>query len=255
MLRLCAPLLWLIVAAPAFGQHIDFDLLDRLYAEHTRTTDAPAGVVVDYASLKGDPDWAKLIASYRPLRPFEQLKTRPDLLAFWINAYNVFVIQTVVENYPVKDIRDIGTALEPVWRRPAGIIGRRRMSLDQIEYGVLRKLRDARVHAAMVCASTSCPPLLRKAYRPETINEQLDEACANWLASSSKGVRIDRTLERMYISKIFDWFETDFGGRSDVLAFVHTYSPKPVGEWLSSRYPDVHFSYLEYDWALNDYPR
>src|ERR1044071_2330014 len=34
---------------------------------------------------------------------------RPDQLAYWINLYNMSVVDLIVDNYPVESIRDLST--------------------------------------------------------------------------------------------------------------------------------------------------
>ena len=68
-------------------------------------------------------------------------------------------------HYPVDGIKEIGSWLRPVWKIEAGRIGGRSYSLDAIEHEILRPLGDPRIHGAVVCASTSCPPLRREPYR------------------------------------------------------------------------------------------
>src|SRR5262245_34588704 len=157
-------------ASPAHG--LDEALWARLLAEHTVTVDDPASTRVDYASLRGSADWEALLASLRAAEP-ARLATRAERLAFWIDAYNVLAIDLVRRHYPVEGIRSIGSLLSPVWKRPAGEVGGRPYSLDEIEHAILRPLGEPRVHGAIVCASVSCPPLRREPYRAAELAAQL----------------------------------------------------------------------------------
>ncbi|MBA2304124.1 MAG: DUF547 domain-containing protein [Acidobacteria bacterium] len=58
------------------------------------------------------------------------------------------------------------------WRAAGRVV-----SLDDIEHRILRpEFKDARVHFAISCASTSCPPLAAEPYRAGTLDAQLDAA-------------------------------------------------------------------------------
>jgi hypothetical protein len=248
--------LWLLLfsaalAAPAaaFDEALYATLLER----HTRHLEGDlAGTRVDYAALAGPAagPWGQLVASLAASDP-RRLATREERLAFWIDAYNVLAIDLVVRHYPVDGIRDIGSLLRPVWKRTAGRIGDRDYSLDDIEHGILRPLGDPRVHAAVICASASCPPLRREPFRNETLDAQLDDATRQWLAHPHKGLRIDRKRETVVLSRIFEWFEEDFAASGGALAFAARYAPEKAREYLAS-HPNARVDYFDYDWSLND---
>ena len=143
-----------VLAQPARAIDLDAyaDLLDR----HTYQVEHTARTHVDYEALRNSADWEELVYSLKRSRP-DQLTTREEQLAFWINAYNILAIDLVRRNYPVDSIRDIGSFFVPVWDREAGQIGDRSYTLGEIEHEILRPLGDPRIHAAIVCASTSCP--------------------------------------------------------------------------------------------------
>ena len=108
---------------------------------------------------------------------------------------------------------------------------------------------EPRVHAAIVCASTSCPSLRREAYRPERIEAQLDDAVRSWLADAGKGLRVES--DRVRLSRIFDWFAGDFAAAGGVLAFARPHLAQAVREALDLLGPEPRLAYFEYDWALN----
>ena len=103
----------------------------------------------------------KLVASLAASDP-SALRGRDEQLAFWSNAYNILAMDLVVEHAPEQSIKDIGSLFFPVWKKPAGKIGGKTYSLDEIEHGIVRPLGDPRAHVAVICASLSCPPLRRE---------------------------------------------------------------------------------------------
>ncbi|MEP6993485.1 MAG: DUF547 domain-containing protein [Acidobacteriota bacterium] len=169
----------------------------------------------------------------------------PERTAFYINGYNAAAIAIVLDRYPVKSIRDIDGAFKSIPKK----IGGEMLSLDDIE-NKLREVKDARIHFAIVCASKSCPPLARKAYRGASLAADLDAQGRAFVGDPSKNL-IDRNSNRVALSKIFDWnrkeFERDGGSVEKVVArFV---SDPALSNWVETRSLPPEF--LEYDWALN----
>jgi hypothetical protein len=223
----------------------------RSLASHTAEVAGLAGVAVDYAALRGDPDWAAAVAALGACRP-DTLRSRAERLAFWINAYNLLAIDLVVRAGPLESIRDLGSLLRPVWKREAGRIGGRGYSLDEIEHAILRPLGEPRIHAAIVCASLSCPPLRREPYAAERLDAQLDDSLRRFLADPRKGARWDAATGTLWLSRVFEWFEADFAAAGGVVAFVRPHLPEPVRAGLPA-FPRVR--HLDYDWSLNDLAR
>src|SRR5688572_11419046 len=136
-LPLFAIVLALALAAPAAA--FDDALYTRLLERHTRPVDDLARVRVDYPAIAASPDWRRLVESLAAADP-AALRTREQQLAFWINAYNIFAIDLVAQHYPAASIKDIGSLFSPVWKRPAGRVGGRTVTLDEIEHAIVRPL-------------------------------------------------------------------------------------------------------------------
>jgi hypothetical protein len=165
--------------------------------------------------------------------------------ATWLNAYNVLAVAMVVDNYPLESIRDAGGRfVGRVWTQPAGKVGGANYTLDQIENDIIRPLGDPRIHAAIVCASVSCPDLAAEPFTASKLDEQLDKGLRRFLSNPAKGLRIEGgTLK---VSSIFDWFADDFETSGGVLAVLRKYSPSGA-----SIPADPKLDYLTYDWQLN----
>ena len=245
-LRILAVLLALAAPAAAF----DEALYARLLEQHTRAVDDLARVRVDYRALAASAEWHRLVAGLATTDT-AALQTRAQKLAFWINAYNILAIDLVATHYPVASIKDIGSLFSPVWKRPAGTVGGRAVTLDEIEHGIVRPLGDPRVHAVVICASTSCPALPRAPLRAESLDAQLDTAVRQWLADPEKGLRIDRAANTIHLSKIFDWFAGDFAKAGGVTAFLARYAPDAERAWLREHGADAELAYFSYDWHVN----
>lgn len=180
-------------------------------------------------------------------------------IAFLINAYNSFTLQSIIDQDPIKDsIRDI----PGVWRIRTFEIAGESKTLDNIEHQTLRKdFNEPRIHAALNCTALSCPPLRPEPYVADQLDQQLDEQVEKWL-SSSYGVQIDREAAEVKISEIFDWFgedwladygvESGFAGSDKeraALNFMTQYLEPEDAAYLEAG--DYQVKYLDYDWSLN----
>jgi hypothetical protein len=161
----------------------------------------------------------------------------------------------VIRNLPLDSIRDAGSLFRPVWNRPAGRAAGRDVTLGEVEHEILRPLGDPRIHAAIVCASTSCPSLRRKAFRPERIDAQLDDAVRRFLADPEKGARIAAAGDSLRVSRIFEWFDEDFERAGGVRAWLTPRLPADERAWLEGGGSAARLTYFDYDWSLNDVRR
>ena len=182
-----------------------------------------------------------MVAQYQTAK----LNNRNKKLAFYINAYNVLVIDLIVRNYPVADINQLGDAARPIWKRPVGKVGGREISLDALENEIVRPFGDPRIHFALNCGALSCPDLRREAYTSLALNRQMAEQTRAFLNNSAKGLRIDAPSGGIvHLSKIFEWFAVDFKSSGGVEAFVRRYRKDiPPGAQFRTD--------IEYDWRLN----
>ncbi len=241
----------MLAAAVASAQ--DTGALRELLARHVRPGRIGAVDlnVVDYSQLRGDPLYAKAIDELAATDP-DGLPADSDRFAFWINAYNLLAIKTVVDHYPIASIRDAGSFFSPVWKKPAGVVGGKSYSLDDIEHGILRpRFKDPRAHFAIVCASVSCPDLRAEPYEGARLSAQLDDAARAFLANPSKGLVVDAAANTVTASSIFRWFGEDFATGGGVIAFVRVKAAPPLAARVAG-FGDGDLAWMSYDWSLND---
>ena len=188
--------------------------------------------------------------------------SKPEQLAFLINAYNAFTIQKILTRYPkLKSIRDFGTFVGNPWKDKFFTLLGTPMSLDGIEHDTIRKpgvYDDPRIHFAVNCASIGCPALRNEAYVADRLDAQLEDQTKRFLSDRSRNryVPESNTLD---VSKIFDWYGADFRsadrGKPDLPAFFARYAVEMTGTPEAQqgiRDGKVKITFLEYDWALND---
>lgn len=278
-MKLCGRILTLSLAGlsmattPVPAQSFDHAVFDTVLARYVQDGR------VDYAALAlGREELDGYLEAVAAVAPAEFARwPRSEQIAYLINAYNAYVLETVVDNYPIKgssffkkltspkrfafpanSIRHIDGAFDGIPHRVTG----RELTLDDIEHGLLRTEYDEpRIHFALVCAAVSCPPLREEAFRGDQLDRQLDEQGRLFL-NDPRLNRFEVERGQVYLSKIFDWFGDDFCEYADesihasdarisgVLSFVRRYLRERTVEFLETADYRVHF--LSYDWTLND---
>ena len=194
--------------------------------------------------------------------------SKPQQMAFLINAYNAFTIEKVLMRYPdLKSIRDFGKVIGNPWKDKFFTLLGKPSFLDEIEHDVLRAkgiYGEPRIHFAVNCASIGCPGLREEAFVADRLDAQLEEQTQRFLSDRTRN-RYDERSGQLEVSKIFDWFREDWeSGNKGIGA-----SGQPVDsrEQFFARYarqladkPDAQariadqkagLAFLEYDWALN----
>ena len=203
-----------------------------------------------YVSATGRVDYKQIIANSAQLNLIvEEFKrfhpnvewTRNQRLCYWINAYNIFTIKLIVDNYPTTSITSITS--KP-WDIKFVTLGTQIYSLNQLENEIIRKrFNEPRIHFALNCASESCPILLNTAFTPKNIESKLTHQTKLFLNDKSKNRLNNR--DKIYISKIFDWYKEDFIQASgSVIKFINQYSD------LKLEAPQI--LYTQYSWELNN---
>jgi hypothetical protein len=246
---------WFLAMATA-AQAVDTSAYAGLLEAHVKPGSI-GGIrlsVVDYRGIQSDPNYAKALQAFAAVTP-AQLQGKNERLAFWINAYNLLAIKAVLDQYPVKSIKDGGSLLQSIWKKKVGTVAGKAYALDDIENGILRKdFTEPRIHFAIVCASLSCPDLRAEPYTAERLDAQLDEATRAFLANPAKGLVPGSDGKTAKASSIFKWFGEDFGAVGGVSKFILTKAEPALAARIAGL-TEAGLSYLEYDWSLNDSAR
>lgn len=238
------------------------------------------GQRVDYAAIKTSQnyqDYRQLSASLRHFK-LTTLQTMQEKLAFWINLYNMLMIDAVIHYQIEGSVNEV----VGIFNRAGYDVGGYFFSLHDIEQGILRANRghpaiigtqfakhdprsafvmqilDPRIHFALVCASESCPAIA--IYSPEKIDNQLDMATGNFINSSE--VKFDVTAKKVYLSKIFQWYASDFGasfsvtlGFGDASPVLHWIAPYLINldeqSQIMTNANKFTALFMNYRWSLN----
>ncbi len=193
------------------------------------------GELRSYAKKLGDVDTAQL--------------TRDEALAFWINLYNAGALSLAAE----AQRKGTGSVLRIPggFSRPFVAVTGETVSLDAIEHAKIRRFKDPRIHAALVCGSVSCPTLRSEPYTGTNLDEQLDRQMVSFLANGASQLRTDGTLE---LSRVFLWYGSDFVRPKRMPTLVPSAKDKVVDAlvpWLEHPADAVTaVEFQSYDWGL-----
>lgn len=240
--------IFLVIGLSRFGSAADFD--HSVFDQILKTYVNDQGLV-DYNGIAGDQSFKKYMEALQTAQTDSM--SRDAQLAFWINAYNAVTIDKVIKWKPKKSVRE--TFIPGVWTgtkffttREHTVAGRL-LSQDDIENDILRKeLKEPRIHFAIICASSSCPPLPRFAYTEANVQTKLEEETRKYI-NSERGTRIDSANHQLYLSKLFDWFAGDFEYASgSVLDFIKPYLDENARAFVEQK-PEI--KWIPYNWALN----
>jgi hypothetical protein len=162
-----------------------------------------------------------------------------------VNAYNGFVLQWILRNYPTESIWQLDHSFKASRHK----LGGGTVSLNDIENNMLRPELGYRTHAVLVCAARSCPPLQQAAYSAEQLDEQVSRAYRAWLGRPDLNeFLLDKNEAN--VSSIFKWFRKDFDGAGGVKTIIAKYAPASAKSLLEK--PDYKLTYKPYNWGLND---
>lgn len=163
---------------------------------------------------------------------------KEERLAYYINLYNAGTIKLILDNYPVKSIKDIRGPWDKKWIT----IGEKTYSLGEIEHEMLRKMEEPRIHFAINCASLSCPKLINKAYKADQLEEQLQNAAVKFINDPNRN---KISPEKAQLSEIFKWFKKDFTQNGTLKDYINQYAKTSIDGKTKT-------GYLAYDWSLNE---
>ncbi len=230
-------------APAAAGAPISHEGYDRLLKKYVS-----AQGLVNYKALKADPAALDQYLALLSKNPPAAAWSKNEQMAYWINAYNAYTLRLILDHYPLKSIKDIGSKIKipfvtTPWAAKFFSIGGEKMSLDNIEHGILRKnYDDPRIHFALVCASLSCPRLRSEAYTPARLEAQLEAAGRDFLNNPAKNKVGPASAQ---LSKYFDWYKADWEKNGQSV-------PKWVNKYSTVKMDDkTPIGYLDYNWNLN----
>ena len=191
-------------------------------------------------------------------------------MAFWVNAYNTFVLQTVINRYPIRgrsddypasSIRQIPGAFDGIRHRAAS----RNLTLDEIEKTILPEFKEPRLYLALGRGAVGSGRLRSEAYTGARLQSQLDAVQAEFVREEQM-IRIDRAAGSMEVTPIVSWNAEQFVAVYDagaqgpmaqrspieraVVAFITPHLLPLEREFVQQN--QFRMTYRPFDWRLND---
>jgi hypothetical protein len=243
--------------------HVPFDALLDLHVRdglvYYRALQADRGRLGRYIASLNAPSIASAYAKWGD----DQKK------AFWLNAYNALVLQTVIDRYPIhgtakgypaNSIRQIPGAFE---KTPHAIAGKQ-VTLDHIETVVLAELDDPRLYLALGRGAVGSGRLRSEAFSTKGVDKQLAEVKAQF-ATTPRWAKVDALAGKVSISPILSWrapaFIEEYADDSfdlpkrepierAVIGFLRPHLLDAEEEFIKKN--TFQLTYEPFDWRLND---
>ncbi len=195
---------------------------------------------------------------------------KADQEAFWLNAYDAFVLRTVIDAYPIKgkspeypakSIRQIPGAFEQLKHRVGGQL----LTLDQVEKDILAKFGDARLVLALGRGAIGSGRLRSEVFTGATLDQQLTLVVTE-CATRVNCVKVDRDRNVFEVTPLVSWREDLFvqsfaeAGRPmwpnrspleravAAMVFLHLFPSER--DYLRAN--TFQMTYGQFDWRLND---
>ncbi len=223
---------------------------------------------VDYARLREGAPYAALQTTSATLRNAAlDFASEAERSAFWINLYNLLTLHGVIALGVRRSVMEMPAFFDRVAYR----VGDHVLTLDDLENGILRRNAphpitgrrpfapgdprlalqvaqlDPRIHAALVCAARSCPPIAM--YEADRLDAQLDLVSDGFVTA---GVELDDAARTVTIPRLFRWYAGDFGGDVGVRGFLIAHNPPEQATALRQAFAAGHaIRHHRYDWRLN----
>ena len=214
------------------------DLYGRLLPKYVTSSG------VKYAAWKADPADMKTIQEVVNGIANQKVSglNKKEQLAFYINAYNAWILYEALGKYPTKSVKDL---LFTFFTGKRIKVAGEEMSFNHLEKDIIRaKFNEPRIHFALNCASRSCPPLDPEPFRAEKLDAQLEKLALAFV-NSPRGVDYNAGSRTAALSAIFNWYKDDFKAAAGPVAFINKRRKPPLPN-------DTRITYQDYNWSLNE---
>jgi uncharacterized protein DUF547 len=187
--------------------------------------------------------------------------SKPQQMAFWVDAYNAFVLELVINHYPLHGtVRQIPGGFDKTPFHAAG----RTVTLDQIEKTILPEFKEPRLYLALGRGAVGGGRLRSEAYTGDRLDKQLAEIQSEFVTNRNL-YRLDRNTNTIAISPIVSWHDAEFIAAYDkndpkfaqrspieraVIAFIFPSLLPSEKEFVQKN--EWKMTFLEMDWRLND---
>jgi len=226
---------------------------------------------VDYERWHQNPESVQQLDSYlaavsqfSPDSSPARFSSRNDALAYWMYAYNAYVIRSVLDHWPLDSVTDVKAPIEAVqglgfFYQLRFSFGGEFFSLLGVETNKIRKqYQDPRIHFILNCASDSCPIARPGLPIGDDLEQLLVQASSDFI-NNTDNVQVDHEQKIIYLSSIFKWYENDFVNHvrldgelvgNGLIAYIALYASEALSDDIA-RSGDYEIQFRDYDWSVN----
>ncbi len=200
---------------------------------------------VDYGKLRADraglDRYLGQLAATSPSSAPHRFKSEDEQLAYYINAYNAFVLAAVRDHCPIDSVQSTYIVGGIFWR-VSFLMGGEPTTLSDLESKHVRRVKgsSAEVHFALVKGAKDYPALERQAFTGTDVRARL-KALGDRVAVDPRMIRRDGRV--LHANELFLWYQADFEG--DIQTWLKRRVPKLVEGDI------VKIEYRPFDWSLN----
>lgn len=224
----------------------------ELLKEHVTeaTLEGIPTTAINYKAWQKDPRHEKAI-NLLTTDNVGNYKSRELKLSYWINAYNLLVIDLILKEAPKDSIQNLGGIVSDPWNEYSWVIDGLEYNLNYIQHQVLKPLGESRFFFALTCGAISCPSLKATPYWPDRMYTQLEKQTAQFIHNDKKAFQTKhdkkndtariQTRDKAYISQLFLWHQKYLEG-GNINRFVQRYRSLDNLEIED---------YLDFNWNLN----
>lgn len=226
----------------AFAYHADLDGLLKTYLKPVKSEGIDY-IAVDYDGWAKDKRHKQVMDDLMSINP-DTIESDSAKKAYWINVYNIFVVDMIAKTGERETVSNLGDALKSPFSTYKWKISGKEYTLDQIKNDILRPMGDPRIHFALNSATISDPDLRREAYRPARLEGQLRDQVLVSFKNPTKGIQFDGDIVRvphfMKVNKM------DFKS-GDIKTWLKGYYPEHINA-------DSEIGFFQQNWNLNKMP-
>jgi len=243
--------------------HKEFESLLHQYVDSSGNVDYERwhGNTSDRALLD---QYLAAVSRFSPVNSPERFPKRSDALAYWLYAYNAYVIRSVLDHWPLESVTAVKAPIEAVkglgfFYRQRLLFGEEALSLYAVEHEkILETYKDPRIHFVLNCASESCPVLRPELPTGDELEEMLVSSTTDFV-NDPRNVRVDHDKKSIVLSTIFKWYRNDFTNdlrrrglstERGVVDYVADAGSSILRQELDGA-ADYEVVFEDYDWSLN----
>ncbi len=187
------------------------------------------------------------MTSQRGLKTF----SKNEQLAFWLNLYNVTVLNRLIADYPVAALRGYRSGKagqDDFWNQRTIYVEDIPLSLIDIENILFHNFESPLVAFGLWQGAIGGPRLRNEAFTGDKVWAQLENNAVEFV-NSNRGLRPPRG-DKLKVSEFYEWTGQAFGpGPDAVLGFVKRYADPNFVDGIDG-VSEISFSV--YDWQIAD---